>query len=1446
MTKKVLLLGGTGAIGMYLIPELISSRFSVYVTSRSKRESDHASLEYIHGDARDLEFLQDILTTDEYDVVVDFMNYSTEEFRDRYELLLGNCKQYIFLSSYRVFTEADVITEESPRILDVTTDQKYLETDEYALAKARQEDILRLAEAKNWTIVRPGITYSRTRFQLGTMEANLFVWRALQGLPVALPREMLSKMTTMTWAGDVGRLIARLALNKKAVGDDFNVVTCEYQTWEYVSEIYSSILGLKVQLIGTDAYISAMGGGLNHYQVNNDRMLNRILDNSKILKVTGENQSDFMKLRDGLQRELTQFIEDPVFGGVDYTLQARFDKLLNTRIDLSAASPEETRAYLEVRYPKKSRVKKAIRPRTRLSNVRQRTRGAIEKIHEYINNVIEDIRYRSEWQKYKRADGVTITLNGYFNYGNIIQRYALQHFLQQKGHDFISYEHSPTNVSWENPQRFIHTKRFVDNYIRRKRYDPRDKFPAYIVGSDQVWRNWGYIDEKKDLGYFFLDFVKHARARRIAYAVSIGKDNVDEATISPGFVQYAYPLVKKFHAIFMRESSGVDVVRDTWGVRSRQVVDPTMLLTAEDYDGLIRDSSDKLKPTKPIFTYILASDELKAGVVKKISSSLRKDEGGFYLDKLDVLPPVEQWLKGFRDAELVVTDSFHGMAFAIINNTPFVVIENAVGGVARITSLLEELGLEDRLITKKSADNFDITKITPIDWPQVNDRLGELRDISAFWLLSSLKNGTEFERDDLLNSISTMLRKVLLPAKKALVRVWAKLFRVINELLPSIIKRMILGVWRRIFVRPVIIENVAVEASKPLVSIISPYYNCASTIKSTVDSVLSQTFQNFEYIIIDDGSDLVDSKVLDTINHPKIRVVHLKHNIGSGSPAAARNLGILMSKGKYIVCLDSDDILEPTYIEKGALVLEARPWISLYSTNTRAFGEIEEDWDYAGYNPRELIRNNMLITAAMFRREAWEDAGGYKEGIGYEDWELWINMAEHGHFGFSIKDRLFRYRTALESRFIDDRRKHANNINKIHKLHPSYNRNIRKIIARQKRVSHIVDRKTALINMTDSHHYRKASQGKPNILIAVPWMTFGGAETLVTNFCNEVKDNFNLSFITGVDSKNEWEYKFIEITDRIYHLSNLYDNEELKLEFVSNYIETRNIVILHIVHTSFMFKMLTELKSRHPKLKVIVTVFNDRAHFHESVASNGLIDEYTTDNSAVQKRYQHELSKMNADNPVRVIPNGINSISIFNPGKHDRNSLRRELGIEDNDVAVFFVGRLSEEKNPDVFVEAAKQTAEAGPDIAVKFFVIGDGPMREEVESLIKAKSNKASIEYLGYQTDVAKYLSATDVFVLPSSVEGFPLSILEAMAMEAVVVASDVGAVADVVESGVDGFVVTPGSAKEIKDAILRLCNDRKLLKRMKLVSRKKVEAKYSNTILGKNYTKLYKDVVK
>ncbi len=310
---RVLLLGGTGAMGVYLSKILSDKGVDIYITSRGDRENE-GNITYVKGSAKDIDFLKDLLAN-KWDAIVDFMIYDTAMFKDRVDLLLKSTSQYVYLSSGRVYAETNgKITEENPRLLDVTNDEKYLATDEYALTKARQENILQESEKRNWTIIRPYITYGKERLQLGVLEKEYWLYRALNKKSIVFNEEIASKTTTLTSGYDVARAMAGLIGNPKTYGEVFHIANNNPIVWSKVLDVYLEVLekhcGVrpKVKMISLPKFMSCFELA---YQVRYDRLFNREFDNSKIGQYI--NVDEFTQTEKGMRDMLVQFIEHPKF-----------------------------------------------------------------------------------------------------------------------------------------------------------------------------------------------------------------------------------------------------------------------------------------------------------------------------------------------------------------------------------------------------------------------------------------------------------------------------------------------------------------------------------------------------------------------------------------------------------------------------------------------------------------------------------------------------------------------------------------------------------------------------------------------------------------------------------------------------------------------------------------------------------------------------------------------------------------------------------------------------------------------------------------------------------------------------------------------------------------------------------------------------------------------------
>lgn len=314
--KRVLIPGGTGAMGVYLVPELLRMGYAVDVVSLDDAVSQDKNLTYTKLNAKDEGTVAELLKKD-YDAVVDFMIYPNAAEYERFlPLYLKNTGHYFYLSTYRVYADEEhPIKETSPRILDVTRDEALLTSGDYCIYKAQGEDFLKGLGKSNYTVLRPAITYSKRRFQLVTLEMDVVMRRMLEGKKILLPEAAMPKQATMSWAGDVARMIARLVCNKDAYGETYSVCTAEHMPWEDVAKIYGRIGGLAYETVDTDTYLDVICGGSigGRQQLELDRLYNRVMDNGKILTATGMKQSELMPLDEGLRLEYEAFPKDFVF-----------------------------------------------------------------------------------------------------------------------------------------------------------------------------------------------------------------------------------------------------------------------------------------------------------------------------------------------------------------------------------------------------------------------------------------------------------------------------------------------------------------------------------------------------------------------------------------------------------------------------------------------------------------------------------------------------------------------------------------------------------------------------------------------------------------------------------------------------------------------------------------------------------------------------------------------------------------------------------------------------------------------------------------------------------------------------------------------------------------------------------------------------------------------------
>lgn len=368
-----------------------------------------------------------------------------------------------------------------------------------------------------------------------------------------------------------------------------------------------------------------------------------------------------------------------------------------------------------------------------------------------------------------------LTLPLHANYGGILQAYALQNVLERLGHSVevlhidFKIQRPPLwryslSVAARLYRKYIKRKNvyvFAERYINKtdrqvchNMYDfigryihtrtvkhleeilPSD-YDAFVVGSDQVWRPI-YFHFPGGIQNAFLRFAKDWKVKRVAYAASFGTDAWEYSSRD---TERCGELIKVFDAVSVREKSAVELCEQKFGVSAQWVLDPTFLLESNDYLDLISQNAT-CKPSGSLLCYILDKTPGKTNLLTEVAKGKNlvpfsvNEKTSFYGAPIEdrVLPPMEQWIRGFSEAEYVVTDSFHACVFSIIFKKQFVVVGNKQRGLTRIHSLLSLFGLENRLV--ETSDN--VMALKPIDYVKVYERLGKLKRDSLEYLKVSL------------------------------------------------------------------------------------------------------------------------------------------------------------------------------------------------------------------------------------------------------------------------------------------------------------------------------------------------------------------------------------------------------------------------------------------------------------------------------------------------------------------------------------------------------------------------------------------------------------------------------------------------------------------------------------------------------------------------------------
>jgi glycosyltransferase involved in cell wall biosynthesis/SAM-dependent methyltransferase len=631
--------------------------------------------------------------------------------------------------------------------------------------------------------------------------------------------------------------------------------------------------------------------------------------------------------------------------------------------------------------------------------------------------------------------------------------------------------------------------------------------------------------------------------------------------------------------------------------------------------------------------------------------------------------------------------------------------------------------------------------------------------------------------------------------------------------------------------------------SLPLVSVVIPCYNYGHFVGEALDSVLAQTFRSYEILVVDGGSSEPTLAVLRALDRPRTQVYFRKgrHLVGDN-----RNFGIARAQGKYVCCLDADDLIKPTYLEKALFLLETQGY-DLVSTSIRCFGDRSDLYHVKPYPVlADMLRGNHVSTCAVFRKDLWVRTEGYQDtGTGgnyiYEDWRLWVRFAALGaRFANIVEESLFLYRIhsplSLSNQNqgvppMDRQREAVIGLNKDVITDEALRRS-----EENRRIK--VRMQDGFVNLKSG--WAPAATDQPTILIAMPFLVIGGAERLISEVAAHLRARgFQIVVVTTeyvyptYGDSTAWLERS---TAEIYHLPRFLEPNRWP-EFIEYLLATRGVSLLWIIGSRVFYDLLPKIKADHPDLKVIDLLFNTVGHSANNRKYAQYFDRILVENREVEA-WLHDAGEP----PERVLrlSSGVD-LEAYRPQARAADILAGPR-LGEGSFLVGYSGRLSEEKDPEAFLRIARNFRKESRLI---FLMTGAGPLAEQIGQRIEKMDFGDRLRFLGQVDDVRSIMAAYDVFILPSRFDGRPIAVLESLALGVPVIASRVGALPDLIQEGVTGFLCEPGDIGAFAERIRWLAGHPEEHRRMKAAARAFAEAALDARQMFKRYEAAIRGVI-
>lgn len=591
---------------------------------------------------------------------------------------------------------------------------------------------------------------------------------------------------------------------------------------------------------------------------------------------------------------------------------------------------------------------------------------------------------------------------------------------------------------------------------------------------------------------------------------------------------------------------------------------------------------------------------------------------------------------------------------------------------------------------------------------------------------------------------------------------------------------------------------------EPVISVIIPFYNDKKYIEQSINCVLNQTFPYYEIIIVDDGSKDEESlKKLEEIERidKRIKVFH-KENEGL---AATRDFGANKSanSAKYLFFLDSDDLIEDTYLECAYWTLETNNEASWAYTDSLGFEGNEYLWN-KWFDSEKMKKQNDLVATSLIRKEVFFKVKGYelREKSVNEDWNFWLKLISKGYFPVRMNFYGFWYR----------RKKNEGELNRVKS---NATRNMQII---QETASKIKERVKAIQYPIQNYNWdkiedefkgiiypeTKEKNNKVNLLLIIPWLVTGGADKFNIDLISGLdKNKFNITIITTEPQVNIYRQE-AEKYATVYDLTTFLDRKYW-IAFINYIIKSQDINIILNTNSRFGYAALPYLKGKYPEIPII-----DYVHMEEWYNRNGGFSRNSSSNMSVidktlvcNKNSERILVDFFNRKPeeVETVYIGVDSEQ-YKPLQDEnvKNEILKKYKIEKNNrYIISYICRISQQKRPHLLMQVIKKLKEQRDDFLV--IIAGDGNMLNDIKREAKNLKLNENIVFTGNVKETKEIYEISDMTINCSIKEGLALTAYESLSMGIPVVSSDVGGQKELINENVGVIVPCLQDEEDIFD---------------------------------------------